>query len=39
MVVKLKRAVDEYPDLTFGQLYVLIGIEADDFRMRATRRQ
>jgi len=33
MIVKLRQAVEEYPDLTYGQYYVLIGIEADDFRL------
>ena len=31
MIVKLKRANTKYKDLTFGQLYAVIGIEADDF--------
>lgn len=33
MIVKLKKPVDAYPDLTFGQHYVLIGIDADDLRL------
>jgi len=33
MVVKLKRKDSRYPDLTSGQPYVVIGIEADDFRL------
>ena len=33
MIVKLRQEVEEYPDLTYGQHYVLIGIEADDFRL------
>lgn len=31
MIVKLKKR--RYRDLTFGQLYVVIGIESDDFRI------
>ena len=33
MIVKLREPLEEYPDLTHGQYYVLIGIEADDFRL------
>ena len=33
MVVKLKRKNPRYRDLTFGQRYVVIGIEADEFRI------
>lgn len=33
MIVKLKRRISTYPDLTPNQLYVVIGIEADDFRI------
>lgn len=33
MIVKLKKNEPEYPDLTFGQPYVVIGIEADDLRI------
>jgi len=33
MIVRLKQPVEEYPDLTYRQCYVLIGIEADDFRL------
>ena len=33
MIVKLKRRTSSYPDLTFGQPYVVIGIEADDLRI------
>ncbi len=33
MIVKLRHPVEAYPDLTYGQCYVLIGIEADDFRV------
>ena len=33
MIVKLKRNFEEYKDLTYGQYYVVIGIEADEFRL------
>jgi len=33
MIVKLKRKTKRYRDLTFGQQYVVIGIEADEFRI------
>ncbi len=33
MIVKLKKKNARYPDLTLGQPYVVIGIEADDFRL------
>lgn len=33
MIVKLKKANTSYRDLTLGQLYGVIGIEADDFRI------
>lgn len=33
MIVKLKKKSASYPDLTFGQPYVVLGIEADDFRI------
>lgn len=33
MIVKLKRRSLKYRDLTPGQLYAVIGIEADDFRL------
>ncbi len=33
MIVKLRRKNSRYPDLTPGQGYVVIGIEADDFRI------
>ena len=33
MIAKLRRKYAKYPDLTPGQLYVVIGIEADDFRL------
>ena len=33
MIIQLRREDLEYPDLTFGQPYAVIGIEADDFRL------
>ncbi len=33
MIVKLQHPLEAYPDLTFGQGYVVIGIEADDYRL------
>jgi len=33
MIVKLKKSNSRYPDLTFGQPYVVIGIEADELRI------
>ncbi len=33
MIVQLRKPFKKYPDLTYGQYYVLIGIEADDFRL------
>jgi hypothetical protein len=33
MIVKLKKKNSGYRDLTFDQPYVVIGIEADDFRI------
>ncbi len=33
MIVKLKRRTAKYSDLTAGQPYIVIGIEADDFRI------
>lgn len=33
MIVKLKKPSRQYQDLTFGQLYGVIGIEADDLRL------
>ena len=33
MIVKLKKKSARYRDLTFGQPYVTIGIEADEFRL------
>ena len=33
MIVKLKKKDSDYPDITTGQLYFVIGIEADDYRI------
>jgi hypothetical protein len=33
MIVKLTKRNTRYRDLTFGQPYVVIGIEADEFRI------
>ncbi len=33
MIIKLKKKNSRYRDLTFGQSYVVIGIEADDLRI------
>lgn len=33
MIVKLKKKNARYRDLTFGQPYVVIGVEADDLRI------
>ena len=33
MIVKLKKRNGHYRDLTFGQPYLVIGIEADEFRI------
>lgn len=33
MIVKLKKKNEDYPDLTPDQVYVVIGIEADDYRI------
>jgi len=33
MIVKLKKKNKNYPDLTPDQPYVVIGIEADDYRI------
>jgi hypothetical protein len=33
MIVKLKKKNARYRDLTFGQPYVVIGIEADELRL------
>jgi hypothetical protein len=33
MTVKLKKRNAQYRDLTFGQPYVVIGIEADEYRI------
>lgn len=39
MIVKLKNKTQRYPDLTPGQGYAVIGIEADDFRLLNDRGQ
>jgi hypothetical protein len=39
MIVKLRRKNARYPDLTPGQDYAVIGIEADDFRLLNDRGQ
>lgn len=39
MTVKLKRKPVHYPDLTQGQHYSVIGIEADDYRLLNDRGQ
>ncbi|OGH59115.1 MAG: hypothetical protein A3G34_02190 [Candidatus Lindowbacteria bacterium RIFCSPLOWO2_12_FULL_62_27] len=33
MIIRLRRKSRRYPDLTAGQRYVVIGIEADDYRI------
>jgi hypothetical protein len=33
VIVELREPNDQYPDLTFGQSYCVIGIEADDLRL------
>ena len=33
MIVKLQQSASSYPDLTPGQPYVVIGIEADELRI------
>ena len=33
MIVKLRKRIARYRDLTFGQPYLVIGIEADEFRI------
>lgn len=33
MIVRLRRKNARYPDLTLGQKYVVIGIEADELRI------
>jgi hypothetical protein len=33
MTVRLRKRDPKYPDLSPGQLYVVFGIEADDFRI------
>ena len=35
MIVKLRQKKPNYPDLTPGQPYVVIGIEGDEFRGNA----
>ena len=39
MIVKLRRENARYPDLTPGQCYAVIGVEADDFRLLNDRGQ
>ncbi|ETX02474.1 MAG: hypothetical protein ETSY2_35515 [Candidatus Entotheonella gemina] len=39
MIVKLQRKTTRYSDLTYGQYYAVIGIEADDFRLLNDRGQ
>ena len=39
MIVKLRRKNARYPDLTPGQNYAVIGVEADDFRLLNDRGQ
>ena len=39
MIVKLRRKNARYPDLTPGQDYAVIGVEADDFRLLNDRGQ
>lgn len=39
MIVKLQRQNTRYADLTLGQSYAVIGIEADDFRLLNDRGQ
>ena len=39
MIVKLRRKTTRYADLTSGQCYAVIGIEADDFRLLNDRGQ
>lgn len=33
MIIKLKTKNPDYPDLSEGQIYFVIGIEADDYRI------
>jgi hypothetical protein len=33
MIVKLKKKDSDYSDITLGQLYFVIGIEANDYRI------
>ena len=37
MIVKLKKSSARYRDLTFGQPYIVIGIEADELRLERRR--
>ena len=39
MIVKVRRKNTRYLDLTLGQCYAVIGIEADDFRLLNDRGQ
>jgi len=39
MIVQLKQPHPDYPDLTAGQPYLVIGIEADDYRLLSDRGQ
>jgi len=39
MIVQLKHPHPDYPDLTAGQRYLVIGIEADDDRLLSDRGQ
>jgi len=39
MIVQLRRKSTRYPDLTPGQDYAVIGVEADDFRLLNDRGQ
>ena len=39
MIVKLRRKNARYADLTPGQAYAVIGVEADDFRLLNDRGQ
>ena len=39
MIVQLRRKNTRYPDITPGQDYAVIGVEADDFRLLNDRGQ
>jgi hypothetical protein len=39
MIVELRQPEPDYPDLTAGQPYVVIGIEADDYALLNNRGQ